>query len=161
MAGADVIVRKAETVLRELDELRDNISHRAYDLFRKRGEGWGGPLVDWLNAEDQLIWKPAIELRQKDNQIEVLAATPGVEPKDLDIEITPEDLLIKADIHHEHTPEEGSVRVCEFKEGQLFRSIHLPERVDPDSVKAEYRNGMLRLTASIVKPTAQKVEITT
>lgn len=161
MAGANVIVHKAETIFRELDELRDNISHRAYDLFRKRGEAWGGPLADWLNAENQLVWRPAIELRRKNSQLEVLVATPGVEPKDLDVEITPEDLLIKADVHHEHTAEEGDVRVCEFNGGRLFRSIHLPDRIDPDSVKADYRHGMLRLTASIVKPTAQKVAITT
>jgi HSP20 family protein len=118
-------------------------------------------LADWFNAERELVWKPAIELRQKDGQIEVLAATPGVEAKDLDVQITPEDMLIKAEIHHQHTPEEGAVKVCEFTAGQLFRSVHFPERVDPDSATADYRNGMLCITASIAKPAAQKkVEIT-
>jgi HSP20 family protein len=94
------------------------------------------------------------------HQFEVLAATPAVEAKDLDIQITPDAMLIKADILHKHAPEEGSVEVCEFTEGQLFRSIHFPEKVDPDSATAEYRNGMLRITASIAKPVAQKkVEI--
>jgi len=160
MARNDVALRKAETIFNELDELRTAISRRAYDLFRKRGNPWGSPLTDWLNAEQQLVWRPAIELRQKDRQFEVLAATPGVEAKDLDVEITPEDMLIKAGIHHKHTPEEGAVQVCEFTAGQLFRSVHFPEKVDPDSATAEYRNGMLRVTASIAKPAAQKVEIT-
>jgi len=80
----------------------------------------------------------------------------------LDVQITPEDVLIRADIHHKHTPEEGTVQFCEFTEGQLFRSVHFPEHIDPDSAVAEYRNGMLRVTASIAKPAAQKkVEITT
>jgi HSP20 family molecular chaperone IbpA len=51
--------------------------------------------------------------------------------------------------------------VCEFNGGQLFRSVHFSEKVDPSSAAAEYRNGMLRLTASIAKPAARKVEITT
>jgi HSP20 family protein len=156
MARNDVALRKTESTFNELDQLQTAISRRAYDLFRNRGNLWGGPLADWFNAERQLIWKPAIELRQKDSQFEVLAATPGVEPKDLDVQITPEDMLIKADIHHRHTPEEGAVQVCEFTGGQLFRSIHFPEKVDPDSAMAEYRNGMLRVTASIAKPAAQK-----
>ena len=160
MARNDIALRKAETVFNELEQLHNTISRRAWDLFRKRGDLWGGPLADWFNAERQLVWKPAIELRQKDNQFEVLAATPGVEPKDLDVQITPEDLLIRADIDHEHTAEEGAVHVCEFNGGQLFRSIHFPEKIDPDSATAEYRNGMLRLTASIAKRAAQKVEIT-
>jgi HSP20 family molecular chaperone IbpA len=133
-----------ETLFNELDQLHDAISRRAYDLFRKRRGLWGGPLADWLNAERQLIWKPAIELRQKDGQFEVLAATRGVDAKDLDVQITPDDVLIKADIHHKHTPEEGAVQVCE-----------------PNSAAAEYRNGMLCLTASIAKPAARKVELTT
>lgn len=159
MAKNDVGLRKAETIFNELDQLHTAISRRAYDLFRNRGGLWGGPLADWFNAERELVWKPAIELRQKDGQFEVLAATPGVEAKDLDVQITPEDILIKAEIHHEHKPQEGSVQVCEFTEGQLFRSIHFPEKVDPESVTAEYRNGMLRITASIAKPAAKKVEI--
>lgn len=159
MARKDVALRKAETILDELEQLNSAIRRRAYDLFRNRGELWGGPLEDWFNAERQLVWKPAIELRQRDKHFEVLAATPGVEAKDLDVQITPEDVLIKADIGHTHTPEEGTVRVCEFTGGQLFRSIHFPERIDPDTVTAEYRNGMLRLTVSIAKPAAHKIEI--
>ena len=159
MARNDVKVRKAETIFDELEELHNVISRRAYDLFRRRGDLWGGPLADWLSAERQLVWKPAIELRQKGNRFEVLAATPGVEAKDLDVQITPEDVLIKADIGHTHTPEEGAVELCEFNGGQLFRSIHFPERIDRDSATAEYRNGMLRVTASVAKSAAQKVEI--
>jgi HSP20 family protein len=156
-----IALRKAETIFKELDQLQTAIKRRAYDLFRKRGDPWGGPLADWVDAERQLVWKPAIELRQKDGQFEVLAATPGVDAKDLDVQITPDDVLIKADIHHKHTPEEGAVQVCEFNGGQLFRSVHFPEKIDPNSAAAEYRNGMLRLTASIAKPAARKVEITT
>lgn len=160
MARNDIALRKAETIVNELDQLHTAISRRAYDLFRNRGSLWGGPLVDWLDAERELVWKPAIELRQKDSQFEVLAATPGVEAKDLDVQITPEEILIKADIQHKHTPEEGAVEVCEFIAGQLFRSVHFPEKIDPDSATAEYRNGMLRVTASIAKPVARtKVEI--
>lgn len=159
MAKNDIAVRKADTIFKDLEQLHNVINRRAYDLFRKRGDLWGGPLGDWFNAERQLVWKPAIELRQKDRQFEVLAATPGVEAKDLDVQITPDDVLIKADIGHKHTPEEGAVQLCEFNGGQLFRSIHFPEQIDPNSATAEYRNGMLRLTASIAKPAAQKVEV--
>jgi HSP20 family protein len=162
MAKNDITVRKADTILKELEELNTMISRRAYDLFRKRGNLFRGPVADWLDAERQLVWKPAVELRQKNGQFEVLAATPGVDAKDLDVQITPEDVLIKADIHHKHTAEEGVVQVCEFTGGQLFRSVHFPETVDPESAAAEYRNGMLRVTASIAKPAAQKkVAITT
>lgn len=159
MARKDIGLRKADTIFEELDQIHRAISQRAYDLFKDRGTLWGSAVADWLNAERELVWKPAVELRRKDGQFEVLAATPGVDPKDLDVQITPEDFLIKAAVDHEHTAEEGTVQLCEFKSGRLFRSIHFPEKIDPDSVKAEYRNGMLRLTAAIAKAVPTKVDV--
>ena len=155
MARNDITLHKAETIFNELDQLHTAISQRAYDLFRKRGGLWGGSLTDWLNAERQLVWKPAIELRRKDKQFEVLAATPGIEAEDLDVQITPEDVLIKADSPHEHAPD-GTVHVCEFAPGRIFRSVHFPERIDPESAKAEYTNGMLHVTAAIAKAGSAK-----
>ena len=160
MARGDIEVRKADTIFNELDRLHQAISRRAYDLFRNGGTLGGGALTDWLTAEHELISKPAVELRQKDRQFEVLAALPGIEAKDLDVQITPEDVLIEAETTHEHTTDTGTVHLCEFDSGKIFRSIHFPEKIDPNSAKAEYRNGMLRLTAAIAKAAAaQPVEI--
>lgn len=82
-----------------------------------------------------------------------------MEAKDLEVQITPDDLMIKADVNHEHTATEGAVHRCEFTGGKLFRSVHFPEQIDPNSVKVEYRNGLLRLTAAIAKTQPTKVEI--
>lgn len=160
MARDAIEVKKADTIFDELDRLHQAISRRAYDLFRNGGTFWGNALTDWLTAERELVSKPPVELRQKDGQFEVLTALPGIEAKDLDVQITPDHLLIKAQSSHEHSTDTGTVHVCEFDSGRIFRSIRFPEQIDPSSVKAEYRNGMLRLTAAIAKAaTAQKVEI--
>ena len=160
MAKGDIEVRKADSIFNELDRLHQAISQRAYDLFRNGGTLGGGALTDWLVAERELVSKPAVELRQKDGQFEVIAALPGVEAKDLDVQITPQDLLIKAETTHEHRTNTGTVHRCEFDRGKIFRSIRFPENVDPNSAKAECRNGMLHLTAAIAKAAiAQKVEI--
>jgi HSP20 family protein len=116
-------------------------------------------LADWFRAERELVWSPAIELRQQDGSFELEASIAGVEPKDLDVQVTPEDVLIKGNVQHRHETKTGTVHVCEFQSGQLFRSIHLPEPIDPDSVKAEYKNGLLRLTARIAKTVPTKVDI--
>lgn len=159
MTQTSVTLRKKDAIFDELQALQEQVRQRAYDLFRNRGSLFGGSFEDWLNAEHEIVWKPAIELRRTDGQFDVRVATAGVEPRDLDVEVTPEDLLIKADITHTHADQKGRVEVCEFASGRLFRSIHFPERIDPDSMKAEYRNGLLHLTASIAKATTKKVEI--
>ena len=43
----------------------------------------------------------------------------------------PEDVLIKTDTPHQHGPE-GTVHVCEFGPGKIFRSIHFPEQINLD-----------------------------
>jgi len=68
--------------------------------------------------------------------------------------------LIKAGSAHEHTSDSGIVHLCEFDNGRFFRSIHFPERIDPNSAQAEYRNGLLHVTAAIEKAaTAPKAVI--
>jgi HSP20 family protein len=152
--------KKSESILNELNKLHNRIMNRAYELFDGNGHVFGKDLDDWLQAEKELVWKPAIELEEKDNKFRVQIATPGIDPKDLDIEITPEDILVKAETQHEHKEQKGQVHVCEFRSGNLFRSIHLPKKIDPDKVKAEFKNGMLELTAELAKEAqARKVEV--
>ena len=159
MAKGDIDVKKSESIFDELDRLHQAVSRRAYDLFRNGGT-WGGALADWLTAEHELISKPAIELRQKDNQFEILVALPGVDAKDIDVQVTPENVLIKVETTEERTTDKGTVHLSEFVSAKIFRSIPFPNRVDPDSAKADYKNGMLRLTAAIAKVvTAKQVDI--
>jgi HSP20 family protein len=148
-----------DSLANELETLHRRIRQHAYELFEGRHGLLGDPFRDWLTAERELIWRPPVELRQKDDSFELLAATPGVEAKDLDVQITPEDVLIQADIHHRHTPAKGTVHVCEFTGGKLFRSIHFPQPIDPASARAEYKNGLLHVTAVIAKAQPRKVEI--
>jgi HSP20 family molecular chaperone IbpA len=153
-------VKKTDTIFDELDHLHQAISRRAYEFFNN-GRSWGDALANWLNAERELIAKPAIEVRQTDGEFEVMAALPGLAAKDLDVQVTPEYLLIKAETKRESTSDKGTVHVSEFSRAQVFRSIRFPERIDPDRVKTEFKNGMLTLTASIAKAatTTKKVEI--
>ena len=141
--------RRAERLVDEVERLQRQITERAYEMFRTRGALLGAALDDWLAAERQTIWKPAIELCQKDNTFVIEAAVAGVDPRELDIQVTPDTVLIKADTTHAHAEKKGTVHVCEFEPGPLFRLVHLPATIDPNGVKAEYRNGLLRITAAI------------
>ena len=90
-----------------------------------------------------------IELTEKDNEFSISVAVPGVDPKDIDIEVTPEYLLVKAESRHEHQEDKGLVHMCEFEPGNLFRSIRFPKAIDPDKVQAEFKNGVLHVSAGV------------
>jgi HSP20 family protein len=128
--------------------------------LRKTDTILGDAVNDWLSAERELIWKPAVEVRQQDGRLEILTALPGVDARNIDVQVTPDDVLIKATVKHEHTTKDGDVHVCELERGNAFRSIHLPSTIDANSAKAEYRDGMLRVTAAVVKAaTPQRVAV--
>jgi HSP20 family protein len=157
MAKEDVQLTKTDSILDELTRLHNEISRRAYDFFC--GPEGRGPLGDWFRAEQELVWIPAIELRQKNGGFELEASIAGVDPKNLDVQITPQDILIKGRARHRHETQEEIVHVCEFSAGQLFRSIHLPGRIDPDTAKAECRNGVLHLTVKVAKAMPRKIDV--
>ena len=153
-------VKKTESFFDQLNSIHDRIMKRAFEIFDGNGQVSGRELDDWLQAEREILWKPAVELEEKDTEIRLRIATPGVDPKDLNIEVSPEDILVKADTRHEHKEDMGKVHICEFTSGNLFRSVHLPRKIDPNKVKAEFKNGMLSLTAEIAKESQpRKIEL--
>ena len=158
--AATLPVKKTESIFDELNSLHDRIMKRAFEIFDGEGHIFGRDLDNWLQAEQELVWKPAIELEEKDNAFRLQIATPGVDPKDIDIEVTPEYVLVKAEGRHEHKEEKAKVHICEFSASNMFRSVHLPQKIDPDKVKAEFQNGMLTLTAEIAKEAqARRIEL--
>jgi HSP20 family protein len=156
----EVAVQKKETFWDQIQEMEDRILRRAHDIFRINGSVFGQDLDNWLAAERELVWKPAIEVKEKDNQYEVQVAVAGIDPKDLKVEITADDLLIKGETQTEKKEEKAEVITSEFQAGSLFRSIHFPKKVDPSKVKAEIKNGLLTVTAAIAEEAkARKVDI--
>lgn len=147
----EIAVRKTDSFWDELQEIEDRIMRRAYDIFRRNGSEPGKDLDNWLTAEGELVWKPAIELKEKDNQFEVQVAVAGIDPKDITVEVTSEDLLVKGTTKTEKKEDKGKVHTTEFQTGSLFRSIHFPKKVDENKVKAEMKNGLLIVTAPIAE----------
>ena len=102
----------------------------------------------------------AIELSEKDHEFQLSIAVPGVDPKTIDIEVTEDYLLVKAEVRHEHKTGKGKVHTCEFESGNLFRSVRFPRKVDTSTVKAEFKNGMLYFTAEMAEEAkARRIEV--
>src|SRR5437667_4137877 len=110
-----VAIRKISSILDEMNQMQDRIMRRAYDIFEQNGRLLGRDLDRWLQAERELLWKPAVELREADGEFVLEAAVSGLDPKDIDIEVTPEDIVMKRDIQHED--KKGTVHICEFQSG--------------------------------------------
>jgi HSP20 family protein len=155
VARANVALTRTATIVDALEQVRHRVSERAYELFRTSG-GSSSAEENWLTAERELLWQPAVEVCQKNGRFEVRAAIASVDPKDLAITVTSEDLLITGHDAHEHRAEQGTVHLCEFSRGRLFRSIHFPQPIDSKKTVAEYQNGLLMVTAPIAESVRAK-----
>ena len=152
-------LQRRASVIDRVEAVQRQIAERAFELFTRRGGVIGQALDDWLSAERQTVWAPPIELVEKDGEFLVEAAIAGIAPKDMNVQVTANELLIEGDGAHHHRPGE-IVHRCEFKPGSLFREVKFPRRIDPDKVRAEYHDGLLRVWASEAKDGGRrKVEL--
>lgn len=155
-----VQLNKRQSIFDEIEAMQRQITQRAFDLFSRRGTPSGRALDDWLAAEREIVWSPPVEVSEKDQEFLVEAALAGVDAKQLDVEVTPEELLIRSDAIHKHLAGE-TVHMCEFRPGKLFREIRFPRKIDPDRARADYRDGLLRVWAPAAKEAGmRKVPIT-
>jgi HSP20 family protein len=150
--------RTVDTVLDEIEAMQRRIATRAQEIFRQRGGALGRAIEDWLKAERETVWRPALEVRRTADAFVIEAAVAGLDAKQLDVRVTPTELLLTADVHHSDRGQDGQVVLCEFVKGPLFRSYTFPAPIDPAQVSAEYRNGLLRVTAPLAQQ-GKKVEI--
>lgn len=150
---ANIVTTQKDSIVDQLEQLHQRIARRAYDLFRGR-EGWGDAFGDWFSAERELVSKPAVELREQDGTFTIAAALPGVDAKDITVDVTPQGVVIRATTEHKHTEDKGRVHRSEFTAGEFFRSLQFPKVVDAAKAKANYQNGMLNITVPVAPETA-------
>jgi len=109
------------------------------------------------NRQNSLAFVPAAELHETPETIYARFEIPGLEAKDLDVQVTAEAVAISGERKVENkTEEKGKVR-SEFHYGSFRRVVPLPARVQNDKVEAEYKNGILNLTLPKVDAEKNKV----
>ena len=92
-----------------------------------------------------VAWMPKIDVEQQGDDIVVHAELPGVKPEDVDVEVTDGVLTIKGERKAEEKREGEGWLVRESSYGSFERSMVLPEGVDPASISADYKDGVLLL----------------
>ncbi len=86
---------------------------------------------------------PAVDVQDKDKEVVVTAELPGLEPKDIDLSVVNDALVLKGEKKFERKEEKSGYTLQERGYGSFHRRVPLPEGVRSESVKAEYKNGVL------------------
>ena len=101
-------------------------------------------------------WMPSVEMFEKDNKYVIKAELPGVKKEDIDISVTDHNLTIKGEKQASRETKKEDYYLSEVSYGSFMRAIPLPENVDPDSVEANFDDGMLEVTIPKMALTAPK-----
>jgi len=88
-------------------------------------------------------WAPAVDIYETQDELVVKADLPAVIEKDLDVRVENNMLTIRGERKFEREVSEDSYLRVERAYGSFSRSFSLPNTVNTDAIKAEYRNGVL------------------
>lgn len=131
--------------LREMDTLQRRMNRLFERIIPTDGGERGG-----------LTFIPSAELEETDDAFKLRLELPGLEAKDVNVEVTPEAVSITGERKSETTTEREGYTRSEFRYGKFQRVIPLPSLVQHQQVQAEYKDGILRLNLPKAEPEKQK-----
>jgi HSP20 family protein len=97
-------------------------------------------------------WSPAIEVSLRNGKYNVHAELPGLEPKDVKVEVENDALVIQGERRSEYEEKNersGGVQRTERQYGLFYRSIPLPEGAKVEQAQAKFHNGVLEVTIPV------------
>ena len=107
-------------------------------------------------------WSPAVDIFETEHELVLKADVPEIEMKDIDVQVENGTLTLKGERKFEQEQNGRGYHRIERGYGSFVRAFTLPDSVDVDKVKAEYKSGVLTVTLSkkeVAKPKTIRVEI--
>jgi len=127
--------KELEALRREMDRLWEGFfGERAFEPIEK--------------------WSPALDLAETKDNLVVTAELPGIDPKDISIDLSGDVLTVRGEKKQEKEEKEENYHLIERRYGSFTRSIRLPVKIDEEKIKASYKNGVLK----IVLPKSEEVK---
>jgi len=115
-----------------------NEMNRMFDQFFR---GWD---LSGFGPETGM-WTPSVDLAETEENVIVKAEIPGIDPKEVDISIQDNNLIIKGEKKEEKEEKGKNYYRMERSFGKFSRSVELPSTVDTNNVSAECKNGVLEI----------------
>ena len=100
---------------------------------------------------------PRVDVTETENEITVSAELPGVDQKDIEVEIDNESLTIKGEKKEEKEEKGKGYYRAERSYGSFRRTIPLPCAIDVNKVTASHKKGVLSITLPKAPEAKKKV----
>jgi HSP20 family protein len=137
---------------RGLDSLQDQLNR----LFNSNVAVHG-------DNSSMTAWAPAVDIYETENEVVLKADLPDINEKDLDVRVENNMLTITGERKFEEKVKEEDYLRIERTYGSFSRSFGLPNTVNTEAIKAEYKNGVLKVELpkrAEAKPKQVKISVT-
>ncbi|KPL03636.1 MAG: hypothetical protein AMJ73_05915 [candidate division Zixibacteria bacterium SM1_73] len=91
------------------------------------------------------LWRPPTDVFETEQQVVILVEIAGMKQKDLNVTLSDNVLVIRGDRQEKALAHKTFYRNMEINYGTFERNIYLPESIDPQNIRAEYRDGFLEI----------------
>jgi HSP20 family protein len=125
---------------RDLVSIQDRMNRVFDEAFR----GFGRPTgeEDWALGG---TWAPLVDIYEQEGNIVLKAELPGIDPKDVEVRLENNVLTLKGERKFDSEVKREHYHRVERAYGTFTRSFTLPNLVDTEKIKAEYKDGVLRV----------------
>lgn len=134
-------------------ELMRRFSEDMDRLFEGVGPRWG------TMSEESRMWSPPVEVSEQDGQFVVCAELPGLRKEDVKVELTPNGLVITGERKRDHEEHREGFYRSERNYGKFSRTIPIPEEANLEEAKAQFENGILKVSLPVPESKRQRREI--
>ena len=142
-----VVLENSDPISAETEAIQSRIRQRAFELSQTRPDH-ARELYDWIMAESEIMSVPSVKLVEKDGMFEARFAVSGINPEDLHVMVTSDQILVKGEHNEGAESDDGIVHVSDSKSATVFRSVTLPQPIDTKSVRIDFEHGVLRVSAA-------------
>jgi len=104
----------------------------------------------------QELTVPPMDLYKKNGSYIIEVALPGLEKKDIDIDVDGNCLTVSGKYSKEVGEKEKQYHYRELRQGSFSRSVSFPENLDPEKVIASFEKGILKVEVPSLRPTEVK-----
>ncbi|PYV91628.1 MAG: molecular chaperone [Acidobacteria bacterium] len=97
-------------------------------------------------ALSSATWSPAVDIYETANEVVVKAELPEVNQSDIDIQVENNTLTLRGERKFDKETKQENFHRIERAYGVFSRSFTLPSTVDQERIKADYKDGILRIS---------------
>jgi HSP20 family protein len=107
-------------------------------------------------------WIPAVDVKENEHELVLTADVPGVKFEDIDVRLENGTLTLKGERTFESSDQKNGWHRMERSYGTFQRVFDLPDTIETEGVKADYKDGVLTVVLpkkEIAKPKQIKVQV--